>query len=133
MSPLIIYWSSILSAYGRRSVSVVDAVPESELVYTERAAVLTDCGSVFLFSYGRNTLSKCCYMFAEGRLQIGCLVLVDDIGLRQLVQHLLHGRIELGSLILIRHITQLANSITHSLCIVSVVQRPDFVLTDSRQ
>ena len=95
MPPLIIYWSSILSAYGRRSVSVVDTVPGLELVYTERAAVRQDCGSVFLFSYGRKTLSKCCYMFAEGRLQIGCLVLVDDIGLRQLVQHLLHGRIEL--------------------------------------
>ena len=72
-------------------------------------------------------------MLAESRLQISCLVLVDNVSLCQLVQHLLYNRVELNSLFLIRHATQLANSVTHSLCIISVVQGLNLVLTDSLQ
>lgn len=78
-------------------------------------------------------LSQCSYVLAESRLQISCLVLVDNVSLCQLVQHLLYNRVELNSLFLIRHATQLAYSVTHSLCIISVVQGLNLVLTDSLQ
>ena len=101
---------------------------------TRRAAILSRIAALlFFFSYDLKALSQCCNVPAERSFQVGCLVLVDDIGLSQFVQHLLYGRIELYSLFLVRQIAQLANSITHGLSIVSVVQRLDFVLTDSLQ
>ena len=56
---------------------------------------------------------------------------MDDVALCELVQHLLYARIQLGSLVLVGHGTQFANSVAHGLCIVVIVQGFNFVLTDS--
>jgi len=68
---------------------------------------------------------------SELRLQVGSLVLVDNVTLSQLVQHLLNNRVHLHCFFLIGHCTQLANSITHGLGVISVVQRSRLRLTDS--
>ena len=68
---------------------------------------------------------------ADMQTQVCSFVLVDNVSLCQLVQHFLNRRIELYCLFLVRHCAQLANCITHSLCVVSVVQSLNLVLTDS--
>ena len=64
-------------------------------------------------------------------LEVGSLVLVDDIGLSQLVKHLLHRRIQLHSLFLVGHSAQLANCIAHGLAIITVVLVASLGLTNS--
>ena len=64
-------------------------------------------------------------------LQVCSLVLVDKVCLCQLVQHLLYFRIQRYSLSLVVSCTQLANSITHCLTVVSVVESSLLLLSDS--
>ena len=70
---------------------------------------------------------------AEARLQVCSLVFVDDVHLCELVQHLLNSGVHLHSLFLVCCSAQLANSVAHRLCIISVMQVSHFVLTDSFQ
>ena len=67
----------------------------------------------------------------EARLQVSGLVLVDDVGLCQLIQHLLHAGVKLRSLVLVGHSTQLAYGITHGLGVILVVKLLLLVLADS--
>ena len=58
-------------------------------------------------------------------------VLVDDVVLGKLVEHLLHLGQEFNSSSLIGSSTELAHSVTHRLCIISVVQSTRCSLADS--
>ena len=78
-------------------------------------------------------LAEACNMLAEARLEVSRLVLVDDVGLCQLVEHFLDARIKLNCFVLVCHSAQFANSIAHGLCIISVVQSSRLCLTDSFQ
>ena len=78
-------------------------------------------------------LAEACNMLAEARLEVSRLVLVDDVGLCQLVKHFLDARIKLNCFVLVCHSAQFANSIAHGLCIISVVQSSRLCLTDSFQ
>ena len=64
-------------------------------------------------------------------LQVGSLVLVDDVCLSQFVQHLLDDGILLFSLGLVGSSTKLADGCTHVLCVVAVVQTTLLLLTDA--
>ena len=70
-------------------------------------------------------------MQCQARLQVSGLVLVDDVGLGQLVEHLLNLGVEGYGLVLVSHGAQLANGVAHGLGIVLVVQGPGFCLADS--
>ena len=70
-------------------------------------------------------------MLCQLRLEVGRLVLVDDVGLSQFVQHFLHCGIHFNCFLLVRHSAKLANSITHCLGVVPVVQGSRLRLTDS--
>ena len=78
-------------------------------------------------------LAEACNMLAEARLEVSRLVLMDDVGLCQLVKHFLDARIKLNCFVLVCHSAQFANSIAHGLCIISVVQSSRLCLTDSFQ
>ena len=64
-------------------------------------------------------------------LQVSSLVLVDDVDLSQLVQSLLNAGVQFDSCSLICSGAQLANSITHGLSVISVVESSLLLLTDS--
>ena len=64
-------------------------------------------------------------------LQVSSLVLVDDVNLSQLVQSLLNAGVQFDCCSLICCGAQLANSITHGLCVISVVESSLLLLTDS--
>ena len=66
-------------------------------------------------------------------LDVSGLVLVDNIGLSQLVQHLLYTGVQLCCLFFVGHSTQFANSITHGLGIIVVMLCLFLVLTNSLQ
>ena len=68
---------------------------------------------------------------AKARLQVSGLVLVDDVRLSELVQHLLHFGVEGRSLVLVCHGAQLANGVAHGLSIILVVKCPFLFLADS--
>ena len=70
-------------------------------------------------------------MKSKARLDIGSLILVNDVGLGQLVQHLLDGGIHLYGLFLVGYGTQFAHSVAHGFGVVLVMQRPCLLLTDS--
>jgi hypothetical protein len=76
-------------------------------------------------------LSQLVDVNAKARLQVCSLVLVDDVGLSQLVKHLLNLRVQSDSLFLVSHGAQLTNGIAHGLCIILVVKRPFLLLADS--
>ena len=78
-------------------------------------------------------LAEACNMLAEARLEVSRLVLMDDVGLCQLVKHFLDARIKLNCFVLVCHSAQFANSIAHGLCIIFVVQSSRLCLTDSFQ
>ena len=66
-------------------------------------------------------LSQFLDMASQLRLEVASLILVDDIGLCKLVEHLLHGRILFFSFGLFSSSTELAHGSAHSLGIVAVV------------
>ena len=70
-------------------------------------------------------------VYSQTGFQIGGFVGVDDMYLGQLVKHLLNGRIQLYSFVLVGGSTELAHGVAHSLCIVLVVQSPYLGLTYS--
>ena len=70
-------------------------------------------------------------MLAQTRFQVGGLVLVDDFGLGQLVEHLLYGGVHLQRFLFVGDSAQFTNGITHGLGVISVVQGLLLVLTDS--
>lgn len=67
----------------------------------------------------------------KARLDVGCFVLVDNVVLGKLVQHLLHLRQKFYSGCLVSSSAEFANSVTHSLSVVSVVQSASRRLTNS--
>ena len=56
---------------------------------------------------------------------------MNNVYFRKFIKHLLQGWIQLNSLFLIRDVTELANSVTHCLCVISIVQSLHLVLADS--
>ena len=72
-------------------------------------------------------------MVAQTGLQVGSLILVNNVVLCQLVQHLLYFGIQSIGLLLVGHGTQFTNSVAHGLCIVVVVLSLFLVLTNSLQ
>ena len=66
-------------------------------------------------------------------LQVGSLVLVNDIGLCQFIKGFLNTGIHLNCNGLIGRSTKLAHRITHGLCVVSVVESSLLLLTDALQ
>jgi len=85
------------------------------------------------FQTGWPVLSELLDMTSQLGLQVGSLVLVDDVHLSQLVQHLLDSGVLLLGLSLVGGSTQCAHSSAHSLCIVTVVEAALLLLTDSLQ
>jgi hypothetical protein len=67
----------------------------------------------------------------ELALEVGSLVLVDEVGLSQLVEHLLHDGILLLSLGLVGCGAELADGSAHRLAIVAIVEAALLLLTDS--
>ena len=67
----------------------------------------------------------------QTRLDVRGLVLVDGVVLGQFVEHLLYFGKHLGGLGLLSRCTQLAHSVTHGLCVVSVVQTTSSRLTNA--
>lgn len=79
----------------------------------------------------KHGLAELVDMLCQTRLQVCSFVSVDDVGLGQLVQHLLyHGEL-LSSLVLVSGSAELANSVTHRLCIVLVMQSLHLGLANS--
>ena len=76
-------------------------------------------------------LSQLVDVKSEARLEVSGLVLVDNVGLSQLVQHLLYLRIQSDSLFLVGHSAELAHCVTHRLCVIVIVKRPFLLLADS--
>jgi len=76
-------------------------------------------------------LSEFLDVVSKLRLQVGSLVLVDELGLCEFVEHLLHDRILLLSFGLVGRSAELADCRTHSLTIVAVVEAALLLLTDS--
>ena len=68
---------------------------------------------------------------SELRLQVRSFVLVDDVYLGQLIHTLLYVGLHVHSGSLVGVCADLANSITHGLRVVSVVQSSLLLLTDS--
>ena len=67
----------------------------------------------------------------DRRLDVRCLVLVDDVALCELVEHLLHFRQHLCCFCLVCCSAEFAHCVTHCLCVVLVVKSLHFGLTDS--
>lgn len=67
----------------------------------------------------------------KARRDIGGLILVNDIRLCKLVQHLLYARQLLCGSGLVGRSAEFANSITHGLCVIFVMERTRLCLTDS--
>ena len=80
---------------------------------------------------GFYVLSQFVDMLAKTWLQVCSLVLVDNVGLSQFIQHLLYAGIQLDCLFFVSHCTQFTYSITHSLGVIAVVQRSRLCLTNS--
>ena len=76
-------------------------------------------------------LRQCVDVDRQLRFQVSCLVLVDDVNLSQLIQHLLYFREHACCLSLVGSSTKLTNRVTHCLSVVSVVESSLFLLTDS--
>ena len=71
------------------------------------------------------------HVFGNGRLQIGSLVLVNDVGLSQFVEQALYlGQLLLG-LTLVRCGAQIAQSVTHGFGIIAIMQTTFFCLAYS--
>ena len=87
---------------------------------------------VFLFRR-RGLFAEALDMLCQLRLEVGCFVLVDDVGLSQFVEHLLNAGIELFSFFLVGHGAQFANGVAHRFCIVAVVLVSFLRLTNSLQ
>ena len=86
-----------------------------------------------LHQYADAVLLLCQFadMTTQTRLQVGSLVLVDNVGLCQFVQHLLNAGVKLDSLFLVSHSTQFAHCYTHRLCVILIMELFLPVLTDS--
>ena len=65
------------------------------------------------------------------RLEVRSLVLVNDVHLCKLVEHLLYGGVHRLGLSLVCCCTQFTHSSAHSLCIVAVVEATLLLLADS--
>ena len=76
-------------------------------------------------------LSELLDMTSQLGLEVGSLVLVNDVHLSQLIQHLLDSGVLLLGLSLVGSSTQCAYSSAHSLSIVTVVEAALLLLTDS--
>ena len=65
------------------------------------------------------------------RLQVSSLVLVDDVNLSQLIQHLLYLWVHGNGFSLVCSCTELSNGVTHSLSVIAVMKSSLFFLSDS--
>lgn len=70
-------------------------------------------------------------MFHQARLDVGRLILMNNVRLGQLIQHALHFRQELRGFLFIRHITELTDSRAHGFGVISVMQSTSRRLANS--
>ena len=71
------------------------------------------------------------HMAHDARLDVRSLVLVDDVRLSELVEHLLHFGEKLYGSCLVGRGAELAHGVTHRLSIVAIVQATSGGLTNS--
>ena len=76
-------------------------------------------------------LSELLDITCELGFQVRSLILVNEVCLGELVEHLLHSGELLLGLSLLGSSTELADSCTHSLCVVAIVKTSLLLLTDS--
>ena len=88
-------------------------------------------GLSYLSEKSAYSLSQLVHMQGKARLEVSSLVGMDDVGLSQLVKHLLHQWQQLLGLSLVGSGAELAHCIAHSLCIVAVVLGASLGLTQS--
>jgi hypothetical protein len=76
-------------------------------------------------------LSQFAHVNHEARLDVSGLVLVDDVRLSELIEHLLYFRKKFNCYSFVGSSAELANCVTHSLSVVTIVQATSGGLTNS--
>ena len=99
--------------------------------YTQKTHGTRRFRALYLSAYPAIRLAELVDVEHEAGLDVGCLVLVDGVALSELVKHLLYLGEKFYGFSLVGGSTELANSVTHGLSVVTVVESLLLLLTDS--